>query len=420
VEDTHPEAPVHRARARAHRRADLALVLAAFAFGTTFIVVQDAVEDADPTGFLAARFLLGGAVLAVVARRRTRRAPHELRHGIAAGLALTVGYISQTVGLQYTTAATSAFLTYMLVVVVPLAGWLALGRRPHPLTAVGVALAVAGLALLTGGGGTGFGRGEVLTLVCAVAFAVHIVILGEVASRHDAVRLTCVQLLTVGGVCLVPALVTGGLALPADAVGAAVFTGVFATALAFLAMVAAQRIVSPARAALVLLLEPVFAAILDGLTGAPVRASTAAGGALILVAVVVAEVLPETLATRRAAGAEVAAGAEDGVGRGAADSAGAQGEKGDGEGAGADEGAEPAGAGPGGAAGDRDGDAASAGAEGAAGDRDGGAAGSEDGAGAGEGDAPGPDDAQAAGVRGEARDRGRAGVGDGNGKAAGA
>jgi drug/metabolite transporter (DMT)-like permease len=355
VEDTHPEAPVHRARARAHRRADLALVLAAFAFGTTFIVVQDAVEDADPTGFLAARFLLGGAVLAVVARRRPRRAPHELRHGIAAGLALTVGYISQTVGLQYTTAATSAFLTYMLVVVVPLAGWMALGRRPHPLTAVGVALAVAGLALLTGGGGTGFGRGEVLTLVCAVAFAVHIVILGEVASRHDAVRLTCVQLLTVGGVCLVPALVTGGLALPADAVGAAVFTGVFATALAFLAMVAAQRIVSPARAALVLLLEPVFAAILDGLTGAPVRASTAAGGALILVAVVVAEVLPETLTTRRAAragvgvGPEVAAGAEDGAGRGADDAVGA------------DDAAKSAGAEADGAAGNRDGDAAGAG-----------------------------------------------------------
>jgi drug/metabolite transporter (DMT)-like permease len=399
VEDTRPEAPPPRARARAHRRADLALVLAAFAFGTTFIVVQDAVEGADPTGFLAARFLLGGAVLAVVARRRRRRAPHELRHGIAAGLALTVGYISQTVGLQYTTAATSAFLTYMLVVVVPLAGWVALGRRPHPLTTVGVALAVAGLALLTGGGGTGFGRGEVLTLVCAVAFAIHIVILGEVASRHDAVRLTCVQLLTVGGVCLVPALVTGGLALPADAVGAAVFTGVFATALAFLAMVAAQRIVSPARAALVLLLEPVFAAILDGLTGAPVRASTAAGGALILVAVVVAEVLPETLATRRAArsgvgvGPKVAVGAED-AGRGAKDNAGIQGAKGSGGGAGAGDAPGPA---------DTDG---GAGAEGAAGDRDGDAAGPEGGAGAD------TDEAAGAGGEGEAGDRGRAGDGD--------
>src|SRR5918993_574156 len=202
----------------------------------------------------------------------------------------------------------------MLVVVVPLTGWVALRRRPHPLTGLGVLLAVAGLALLTGGGGTGFGRGEALTRVCAVAFAVHIVILGEVAARHDPVRLTCVQLVTVGAVCLVPAAVTGGLALPASAVGAAVFTGVFATAVAFLAMVAAQRVVSPARAALVLLLEPVFAALLDWLTGAPVGASTAAGGALILVAVVVAEVLPDALATRRAPAGDPAAGRTAGGG----------------------------------------------------------------------------------------------------------
>ena len=155
-----------------------------------------------PVGFLAARFLLGGAVLAVVARRRPGGAARATprRRGRARP---PVGYICQTVGLQYTTAATSAFLTYLLVVVVPLAGWVALGRRPHPLTAVGVALAVAGLRPAhRRAAAPGIGRGEVLTLGCAVAFAVHIVILGEVASRHDAVRLTCIQLATVGRRCL--------------------------------------------------------------------------------------------------------------------------------------------------------------------------------------------------------------------------
>jgi drug/metabolite transporter (DMT)-like permease len=285
---------------RTRRRADAALVVAAFFFGTTFLVVQDAVAHAEPLGFVAVRFLLGGLVLAVVARGRPR-APHELRHGAAAGVALLAGYVLQTVGLQYTTAATSAFLTYLLVVVVPVVGWVALGRRPHPLAAAGCALAVAGLALLTGGAGVGVGRGELLTIGCAVGFAVHILVLGEVAGRHDAVRLTCVQLLVVGGACAVPAAVTGGLALPGEAVAAAAFTGVFATALAFLAMVAAQRVVSPTRAALVLLLEPVFAALLGWATGDPLTAGTVAGGALIVAAVVVAEVLPATLAARRTA-----------------------------------------------------------------------------------------------------------------------
>jgi drug/metabolite transporter (DMT)-like permease len=226
--------------------------------------------------------------------------PGELRDGVAGGVALLVGYVLQTVGLQYTTPSTSAFITYMLVVFVPLIGFVVLRRRPHPLTLVGLVLAVVGLVLLTGGADATFGKGEVLTLGCAVAFAAHIVIVGETAERHDAIRLTCVQVTTVGASCLVLSLFTGGLAMPASALAAAAFTGVFATALAFWAMVWAQRVVSPSRAALILLLEPVFAALLSALAGDPLTAGALAGGALILAAVVVAEVVPAYLSGREA------------------------------------------------------------------------------------------------------------------------
>jgi drug/metabolite transporter (DMT)-like permease len=278
-------------------QADAALVVAAFFFGTTFLVVQDAVQDADPVPFIAVRFLIAGAVLGLLGRRR-RATPRELRHGAVAGVALLAGYVLQTVGLQYTSPSTSAFITYLLVVFVPLLTFAALRRRPHPLTLVGLVLAVAGLVLLTGGADMSFGRGELLTLGCAVAFAAHIVILGETAGRHDAIRLTCVQVTTVGLACLAASLITGGLDLPARAFGAAAFTGVFATALAFFAMVWAQRIVSPSRAALILLLEPVFAALLAWVTGDPLTAAAWAGGVMILAAVVVAEVLPPYLAAR--------------------------------------------------------------------------------------------------------------------------
>jgi drug/metabolite transporter (DMT)-like permease len=281
-------------------KADLALVVAAFFFGTTFLVVQDAVEEAEPVPFLAVRFLIGGAVLGVLGRGRTST-PGELRDGGAAGAMLLVGYVVQTVGLQYTSPSTSAFITYLLVVFVPLISLVVLRRRPHPLTLVGLALAVAGLVLLTGGADTGFGRGEALTVVCAIAFAAHIVFLGEVAGRHDAIRLTCVQVTTVGLACLAASTFTGGLGMGAGALGAAAFTGVFATAVAFFAMVWAQRIVSPSRAALILLLEPVFAALLAWATGDGMTASALAGGGLILAAVVVAEVLPPWLETRREA-----------------------------------------------------------------------------------------------------------------------
>jgi drug/metabolite transporter (DMT)-like permease len=283
----------------ARRRADLALVVAAFFFGTTFLVVQDAVEDADPVPFLAVRFLIGGAVLAVLGRGRAAT-PLEMRHGVAAGVLLFVGYVLQTVGLQYTSPSTSAFITYLLVVFVPLISFAVLRRRPHPLTLVGLVLAVAGLVLLTGGADVAFGRGEVLTLGCAVAFAAHIVLLGETAGRHDPVRLTCIQVTFVGLACLAISVVTGGLRMPWAAVGAAAFTGVFATALAFFAMVWAQRVVSPSRAALILLLEPVFAALLSWVTGEGLSGAALAGGVLILAAVMVAEVIPPWLTARAA------------------------------------------------------------------------------------------------------------------------
>ncbi|MGH9209444.1 MAG: DMT family transporter [Acidimicrobiales bacterium] len=278
-----------------HWRADLALVVAAFFFGTTFVVVQEAVEDADPIDFLAVRFLIAAAVLAVAARGRPASAGLG-RHGVVAGLVLGVGYVLQTVGVQYTTPSTSAFITYMLVVFVPILSVVILRRRPHPATLAGIVLAVAGLVLLTGASDTGIGRGEILTLGCALAFGAHILILGDTADKHDAVRFTFVQMATVGVACLVASMAADPGSLPAlgaGAFGAAVFTGLFATALAFLAMVWAQRAVSPSRAALILLLEPVFAAVLGAVTGDPLTAAGIAGGVLILVAVITSEVVPK-------------------------------------------------------------------------------------------------------------------------------
>jgi drug/metabolite transporter (DMT)-like permease len=266
------------------------LVVAAFFFGSTFLVVQDAVADVEVIPFLGLRFTIAALVLVPVA---LRRAPsrHELRHGAFAGATLLAGYVLQTVGLQHTSAAASAFITYLLVVLVPVIGFVALGRRPHPVTFVSIVLAVGGLALLTGGE-TGLGRGEVLTLGCALCFAAHIVVLGEVATRHDPVRLTAIQAATVGVGCGIPGLALGGYSFPASAHAAAAFTGVFATAVAFLLMVVAQRVVSPARAALVLLLEPVFAGALSALRGEGLGPAAAAGAALILVAVALDELAP--------------------------------------------------------------------------------------------------------------------------------
>jgi drug/metabolite transporter (DMT)-like permease len=285
-----------------HSRAgDLALVVAAVCFGGTFLVVQGAVERVEPIPFLAVRFLVAAAVLWSVARSRPST-KGELRDGVLAGAALLVGYVLQTVGLQYTGSATSAFITYLLVVFVPLLAFALLRRRPHPVTLLGVAVAVVGLMLLTDPGGAGqsagFGRGEVLTLGCAVAFAAHVLILGETAHRHDPIRLAAVQVSVVGILCAVPGLWFGGYRFPAPAIAAAIATALVATALAFGLQVFGQRTVPPARAALLLLIEPVFAGIVASIRGESLRATQLGGAALILVAVLLAETLPDLLQHR--------------------------------------------------------------------------------------------------------------------------
>jgi drug/metabolite transporter (DMT)-like permease len=167
-----------------------------------------------------------------------------------------------------------------------------LGRKwPARSVLVGVVLSVVGLLLLSGGI-AGFGLGELLTLGCALAFALHIVVLGRTTHHNDPIRLTFWQLLTVGLACLVPGFFTGGYGFGRAAWLAAAFCGLGATAIAFLCMVWAQQVVTEARAAIILLLEPVFAAFIGYLAGERLGISGVVGAALILGAVLITELAP--------------------------------------------------------------------------------------------------------------------------------
>ncbi|HEV7722384.1 MAG TPA: EamA family transporter [Iamia sp.] len=272
-------------------RGTLALVVAGLLFGSTFLVVQDAITDAEPTPFLGARFLIAAAVLAPVAWRRPAHGG-EVPLGVGAGLLLAGGYLLQTFGLRSTPSSTSAFITYLLVVIVPVIVAVGERRLPDRRTATGVVIAVLGLYLLSGSGADAFGGGEVLTLLCAGCFAGHLVAVSRGADRFDPVRFTCVQVLTVGVVCAVPGVWAGGYDFGASAWGAVVFTGLFATAAAFFCMVAGQRAVPASRAALVLLVEPVSAGILGLATGEDLGVRGLLGAAVILAAIAWVELVP--------------------------------------------------------------------------------------------------------------------------------
>lgn len=291
-----------RGWARSPLAATAALVAVTAVWGSTFVVVKDAVDRMPVLDFLAWRF--GIATLAMLALRPAalvRLGRVGRREGLLLGLALGLGYVTQTLGLQRTPAAVSGFITGMFVVLTPLAAGLLLRRRVPATAWCGVGLATAGLALLSLRG-LSVGSGEALTLACATFFALHIVGLGAWSEGRDAYALAVAQLATVTALCAAAA-VPAGLAAPPDTSVwlALVLTALAATAVAFVVQTWAQSVLEPTRAAVVMTMEPVFAGLFAvGLAGESFGPRTAAGAALVLAAMLLVEVGPRR--ARRAAG----------------------------------------------------------------------------------------------------------------------
>jgi drug/metabolite transporter (DMT)-like permease len=277
-------------------------------WGSTFLVVKDAIGRMPVSDFLAWRFAIAAlAMLALRPRSMARLGPTGRRRGGWLGLALAAGYLFQTYGLRTTPSSVSGFITGMFVVFTPLIAGAVLRRRVGAAAWVGVAVATGGLALLSLHG-FAVGRGELLTVGCAIAFAVHIVGLGEWSSAHDPAGLAAVQLTVVTAVSCCAALIDGGLGPPPDfgVWGALLLTAVAATALAFVVQTWAQRVVAPTRAAVIMTTEPAFAGLFGvAAAGDHWGARQVVGAALVLVAMLAVEVGPRRGAEGETARLEV-------------------------------------------------------------------------------------------------------------------
>jgi len=266
------------------RRAVLALLVASFVFGATFVVIKAAVEQVPPLTFVAWRFLIGALALAVFAIPRGKRI---WWHGTIAGVALFSGYAFQTVGLTETSASNSALITGLYVVITPFLASLFARRAPSWWSVGGAALSFGGLILLTGTDGLSFQRGDLLTLACAVSFAFHIVALSRLARHHPVVPFTAVQLAVTSALAFPAALLIEGPVLPPPSVwGALLLTGLGASAGCFVLQIWAQTVVGATTAAVVLAAEPAFA-VATAWVVLEERLTLAgwAGAALILVAI---------------------------------------------------------------------------------------------------------------------------------------
>lgn len=271
-----------------------ALIAVAVVWGATFVMVKDAVVDYPLYSFLTLRFLIAVVAFLVLFPRSLKRVDwRAVFVGVFAGAFLCAGYIFQTWGLQGTTASKAAFITGMFVVITPVMQAGILRHVPRAPTWIGVALAVVGLWLLSEGSSGGWSVGDTRVLLCAIAYSAHMIVLGSLGRKSEALPLTLVQLATVAVVCGAVAVATEPLALPEETSVwvALLITGVLASTVAFAVQTYAQQHIPPARTALILITEPAFGGFFGWLAGETLGLRGFAGAALILAGMALAELV---------------------------------------------------------------------------------------------------------------------------------
>jgi drug/metabolite transporter (DMT)-like permease len=279
-----------------HRFAELGLALVCLLWGSTFVLVKNALDDISPALFLGIRFGIAAAVLGIVFTLRRKPGRLSWKGGVIAGLFLFAGYFLQTLGLRFTTAAKSGFITGLYIVLVPLLVAAVYRRAPGKSEVAGFVLATIGMGLLTlTTARFEIAFGDALTIGCAFAFAVHILLLGHYSERTPTEWLTLLQV----GTCAIVALSTCRLLeVPfvrwsPGVVAALAVTSLLATALAFYVQTWGQKYTTPTRAALIFSLEPVFAWITSYVFENEVLTARSLTGAMcILAGILVVELKP--------------------------------------------------------------------------------------------------------------------------------
>ncbi len=280
-------------------QADAALAAVTFIWGCTFVVVKGALEHVSTVLFLALRFTLASAALAIAFRPlpgKFLRVRSVVAGGALAGVCLCAAYLFQTFGLRYTSASKSAFITGLSIVLVPVLAAIIERKPPNRSEIAGVAVAMAGMGLLTLQGlRLAISRGDLLTLGCAFGFALHIIVVGHYAPRLGFQGLALIQVVTTAVLCGAafawvepPVLVwQPNVAL------ALLVTGLLATALAFSVQAWAQQYTTPTHTALIFALEPVFAWMTSfAIAGETLSTRAAAGALLILGGILLVELKP--------------------------------------------------------------------------------------------------------------------------------
>ncbi|MEL6089326.1 DMT family transporter [Bartonella schoenbuchensis] len=275
---------------------ELALFAATILWGITFLIIHIAVQYSGPLFFVGFRFIVAAFISGMIFCRSMKGVTfYEIFAGMSIGLGMFFGYTLQTAGLQTIISSQSAFITALYVPMVPILQWILFKKPPHFASWIGIIFAFVGLVLVSGQGfkGINFSKGEILTLLGALAIAGEIILIGLFANKVDSRRITVIQLFF-GGVFSFLCMPLMGENIPEFSwvwlnVGLSL---ALMSAVIQLTMNWAQKSVSPTRATLIYAGEPVWAGIVGRLAGERLSASALLGGLFILIGIVIAELQP--------------------------------------------------------------------------------------------------------------------------------
>lgn len=269
----------------------IALFGVTLSWGAAFVLMKDSISQQPVFDFLATRFTLATLVMIAVRPQVLKAINKKLMfRGSVLGVVLGLAYITQTIGLDLTTAAITGFLTGLYVVFTPLLFWFFYRKKIEVKVLFGSLTAFVALLFISFNGFS-IDASQVWLIACALLFAAHIIGLSIWSTAKDIYPLTVIQLGAGALVCWAGALVDGYQPPPNASVwGVVVFTAVFATAMAFLVQTWVQSIMDPSRVAIILTTEVIFAAVIAVAVGQEVLAlRTVLGGALMVVAMVIVE-----------------------------------------------------------------------------------------------------------------------------------
>jgi len=285
--------------------ADSALLGITFVWGTTFIIVQNILNQLTPLTFNAWRFFFAALFLIswqffTSKKRKSANVLYSWKligSGALLGGFLFAGYVCQTIGLLYTSASNAAFITGLSVVLVPIFSAILLRNAPHKAAVIGVIFAAVGLFFLTTRGQFSLNKGDVIVLVSAVTFALHIIFTAKVTEQFNSLSLTIVQLAFVALFAFITGYIFEGgeafnfhILFQGDVIIVVLFMALFATAFAFLLQTALQKETPATHVGIIYIMEPVFAAWTSVLfQNARFGPSELTGSLLILLGMLLAE-----------------------------------------------------------------------------------------------------------------------------------